>query len=117
MSMRIKRNTGRERKIVPSLAGEGPEPEHGDWYRLLIMTYELGDAARAIVYRERFPSEAEAHEPELKLAIADLYTMLRKFIIIDKGWSEQEIKRLGEKHMRERYKEFKGRGWAPVDEK
>jgi len=87
------------------------EPKISLEMRALIVLYELGDVARALVYGLRFPSESNAHRAELKLAVADLYMMVRK-LISDLPWSEEEIRQLGEQRLRQKYEEFEKRGWV-----
>lgn len=96
------------------LAGEGKEPAHSLSYRLLLIGHEYGCMCKALGYAMRFPDEAKALKGELKLAISDMYTQLRKLVVVDLEWSEEEIKRIGEAHLREKFKEFKQRGWVEL---
>ena len=61
-------------------------------WRISILTYQLGDVIKAIVYRMYYGSEG--HHSELKLALADLIAQL-KILMIQLGLDYSEIEQLG----------------------
>ena len=81
------------------------------FFRLSIITYELGDLHRALVYGHSFSSEQFSHVEEAKLALADLFIQL-SILCFELGFSEPELKMLGWDHLRDRYKDFDKRGWS-----
>jgi len=61
-------------------------------WRLSILTYQLGDVIKAIVYKMYYGSEG--HHAELKLALADLIAQIR-ILMIQLGLNYSEIEQLG----------------------
>lgn len=45
----------------------------------LVLSYEVGDIAKCLIYQESFPSLASSYREEMKLTVADAITMLRLF--------------------------------------
>jgi hypothetical protein len=89
------------------------EPKAPIFFRLSVIAYELGDLHRDIVFMVRFPSEKAAHLANAKLSLADLMTQLT-LLCDELGFDEDEIRSLGWEHLKERYNEFKRRGWVEI---
>jgi hypothetical protein len=95
-----------------------------EFFRLGIITYELGDLARAIVYAERFKNSEKVMFrngfkdknvilAEGKLAMADLLTQLH-MLCISMDWDIENLREIGAQHLAERQQDFKRDGWAEV---
>jgi hypothetical protein len=89
------------------------EPKLSIIGRLAIISYELGDLIRDLFYANRFPEERWAHLANAKLSLADVFTQL-SILCRELGFNEEEIRKLGWEHLRERFEEFKKRGWVPL---
>ena len=89
------------------------EPKAHIFFRLSIISYELGDLHRDIAYMYRFPKESSAHRANVRLSLGDLMVQL-SLLCDELGFNEEEIKELGWKHLEEKYKEFERRGWVEV---
>jgi hypothetical protein len=83
------------------------------FFRLSIISYELGDLNRDIAYMHRFPKESNAHRANVKLSLADLMVQL-SLLCNELGFDEGELRELGWKHLEEKYEEFDRRGWVEV---
>lgn len=66
-------------------------------HQLPILTYELGDLARGLIYMKRYPDKADGYRGEAKLGMADL---LAQCIVLceREGWDFDEILELGIEH-------------------
>lgn len=85
------------------------------FFRLSIIAYEFGDLNRDIVYMNRFPKESNAHKAHMKLSMADLLIQL-SILCRELDLDEDEIRKLGVAHLREKYEEFNKRGWTEIEE-
>lgn len=85
-------------------------------FRINIITYELGDLARAIVYADRFRNDEKQFKirmADAKLAISDVLTQL--FLLCEtNGWDFHEMRKLGAEHLEERHEDFKKQGWCEL---
>jgi hypothetical protein len=64
------------------------------WKQLAILQYELGDLAKAIVYRERHPGDCRVWNVEAKISLSDL--IAQTIIVCEReGWDFDEIKQMG----------------------
>lgn len=89
------------------------EPKAPIFFRLSVISYELGDLHRDIAFSIRFPQEKAAHMANAKLSLADLIVQIH-LLCDELGFDEKELDELGWKHLEERYAEFKRRGWVSV---
>ena len=89
------------------------EPKADMFFRLNIIFYELGDLSRDIVYMHRFPDERIAHKANARLSLADLFTQL-SLLCKELDFNEEKLRKLGWRHLKEKYKEFEKRGWTPT---
>lgn len=87
------------------------EPKANIFFRLSVISYQLGDLHRDIAYMHRFPKEAEAHKANAKLSLADLLIQLSS-LCKELGFDESELYELGKQRLKERYTEFERRGWV-----
>jgi NTP pyrophosphatase (non-canonical NTP hydrolase) len=89
------------------------EPQAHIFFRLSVITYELGDLHKDIVFMHRFPKEKEAHKANAKLSLADMLVQI--FLLCDElGFDVEELIELGWKHLEEKYKEYERRGWVEI---
>jgi hypothetical protein len=89
------------------------EPKAHIFFRLSVISYELGDLHRDIAFMNRFPMEKDAHKINAKLSLADMIVQI--FLLCDElGFDERELEELGWRHLEERYKEFESRGWTEI---
>jgi hypothetical protein len=85
-------------------------------FRMAIMAYTQGYLFRDLVYMERFPKNTQdynVHKEHSKLTFANAliqWTLLCKQLNLD--WDE--MLRLGEEHLAERYRDFQEDGWVGV---
>lgn len=78
--------------------------------RILLIVDNIGMLAKLGCYSTRFPDERNLHIADMQLAIGDSITQL-KMLCIDMGFDPEEIERLGNEHTKERFEDFKNRGW------
>lgn len=102
-------------KLLIQLKKDEPTSDN-QFFRLAIITYEMGDLNRSIVYAERFRNDEKARTAYLangKLALADLLTQLH-LLCQTVGWDFNELRMLGAKHLNERQEDFKKEGWSDI---
>lgn len=78
--------------------------------RGIYLTENAAMAAKLASYATRFPDERAAHLADLKLALGDVMVQAA-LMCLDVGFDPYEILRLGIQHVRERFEDFKRRGW------
>lgn len=78
--------------------------------RAIYLSENAAMAAKLASYIDRFPDEAAAHRADLKLALGDVFVQAA-MMCLDLGLDPAEIFRLGKQHVRERFEDFKERGW------
>lgn len=78
--------------------------------RGIYLTENAAMAAKLASYMARFPGEAAAHRADLRLALGDVMVQAA-MMCLDVGFDPKEILKLGIQHVRERFEEFKERGW------
>ncbi|RLG44766.1 MAG: hypothetical protein DRN81_03680 [Thermoproteota archaeon] len=66
------------------------------FYRLSVLTYELGDVHKAVVYKHYY-GDTGTHA-ELKVALADLFAQLYIFCL-SQGLDVEELEKLGLKRL------------------
>lgn len=91
------------------------EPKANIFFRLSVIAYEFGDLNRDIVYMHRFPEEKNVHKAHMKLSLADLLTQL-SLLCRELEFDEEELRKFGLAHLREKYAEFRKRGWIEIEE-
>lgn len=102
-------------KLLIKLKNNEPSSD-GQFFRLSIISYEIGDLHRSIVYAERFKDDEKARIAYMangKLAMADVLTQLY-LLCVSFGWNFHELRRLGAKHLEERHQDFKRDGWKEI---
>lgn len=93
---------------------EVKEPKASVFFRLSLITHNLGELTRDIAYVYRLPQEAKAHKANIKISLADLLTQL-SILCLDLGLKEDKIRELGLQRFREKCAEFKKRGWVGIE--
>lgn len=78
--------------------------------RSIYMVENAAMAAKLASYMERFPGETNAHRADLRLALGDVLVQAC-MMCLDLGIDPKEILKLGIQHTRERFEEFRERGW------
>lgn len=81
-----------------SVVIQGPEDT------LNILNYEQGALAKCYLYYKRYGPQG--YLPNVKVEAADVLSTIRMFFE-HMGWSEEEIRRLGEEHYLERQEDLK----------
>lgn len=84
------------------------------FFRLSIISYEIGDLNKDIVYAFRFPDQKRAHLANAQLSLADALTQL-SILCKELGFDEEELRKLGWQHLEERYGEFEENGWEVIE--
>lgn len=82
--------------------------------RIHIVMKELGMVAYKFMMTERFPEDKRAHMTDLKTDLGDLMVQV-DMLALDLGLVPEEVKALGCRHTRERYKDFERNMWAPSE--
>lgn len=100
-------------KLGDVVVGGIHEPEKNVFFRLSIITYELGAVHKDIVYMMRFPDQRKGRKANLELSLADTFTQL-SLLCKELDLDEEKIRKLGWQHLQERFKDFKEDGWVPV---
>jgi hypothetical protein len=78
--------------------------------RAIYLTENAAMVAKLASYIERFPTEKEAHKADIKLALGDVMVQA-VMMCLDMGLIPEDIFNLGKQHVRERFDDFKERGW------
>lgn len=71
----------------------------------LVLSYEVGDIAKCLIYQESYPSLASSYREEIQLTIADAVTVLR-LLCEQENVSFDEAALIGVERFRERQKEI-----------
>lgn len=82
--------------------------------RLHIVMKEIGMVAYKFMMTERFPEDKIAHMADLKTDLGDLMVQV-DMLALDLGLVPEEIKALGCRHTRERYKDFENNRWSKTE--
>lgn len=72
----------------------------------------IGNLHRNVVYAMRFPHE-KVYSNNTKFHVTNLKRRLSE-LCEEQKLNETEVRELGWEHLRERYKEFKERGWIKI---
>jgi len=89
------------------------EPGTSIFFRAAIIAYEWGDVEKCLVRTVQDPENRRLYIAESKLHIADLITMIH-VLCIELGLNFTELEELGIEHLKERYTEFKTKGWVEL---
>lgn len=111
----ITKDTIETDKLLNKLKNDEPTSDN-IFFRLSIISSEIGDIHKAIVYAERFRDDEKisaSHLANGKLAMADALTQLY-LLCISLDWDFHKLRRLGVQHLEERHEDFKWKGWRKI---
>lgn len=103
-----------EKKMI-GLKKNEPSSDN-QFFRLCIISYEMGLLIRSLVYAERFKNDdvqRRAHLKNAELECGDLLTQIH-MLCLSYEWEFEKLRELGLLHLEERQREFMEQGWSEV---